>query len=222
MPTPCTVTGTLNQLSGGLIGQGKILFQLTNIGTGNPIGVTGTSIIPQLTYSILTAQNGTFTVSLWGNDNINPVNTLYSVTFFDSLGNSMGPVLYSITGASVNLNTLAAVSTTVPPVFIPFIPGGNFAFTISPQSGTFTASNFATLYMVTTGAGTLTANLPSAVGASGQALIIKKVDTGAGVVVVTPNGAQKIDGLSNFTVSAQWQYLGLVSDNANWQIFTRN
>lgn len=119
MPTPCTVTGTLNQLSGGLIGQGKILFQLTNIGTGNPIGVTGTSIIPQLTYSIVTAQNGTFTVSLWGNDNINPANTLYSVTFFDSFGNSMGPVLYNIIGASFNLNTALAAGTISPPILFP-------------------------------------------------------------------------------------------------------
>jgi len=119
MPTPCTVTGTLNQLTGGLIGQGKILFQLTNIGTGNPIGVTGTAIIPQLTYSIVTAQNGTFSISLWGNDNINPSNTHYSVTFFDALGNSMGPVLYNIIGASFNLNTAIAANVTSPPVFVP-------------------------------------------------------------------------------------------------------
>lgn len=143
MPTPCTVTGTLNQLTGGLIGQGKVLFQLTNIGTGNPIGVTGTSIIPQLTYSIVTAQNGTFTVSLWGNDNINPANTLYSVSFFDTFGNSMGPVLYSITGASFNLNTAAAVNTITPPVMVngPAIIGAPTApQTITGQSLTLTAT----------------------------------------------------------------------------------
>lgn len=153
MPTPCTVTGTLNQLTGGLIGQGKILFQLTNIGTGNPIGVTGTSIIPQLTYSIVTAQNGTFSVSLWGNDNINPANTLYSVTFFDSLGNSMGPVLYNIIGASFNLNTALAAGTVSPPILFPgpaIVGNPTAPQTITGQSLTLTSS----APLITQGAGT--------------------------------------------------------------------
>jgi hypothetical protein len=133
----------LNQLSSALVGQGKVLFQLTNTGTGNPIGVTNTAIIPQLTYTAVTSVNGTFSISLWGNDNINPANTLYSVTFFDNFGNSMGPVLYSITGASVNLNTAIAVSTVSPPVLIggPAIVGNPLApQTITGQSLTLTAT----------------------------------------------------------------------------------
>ena len=96
-----------------------MLFQLTNIGIGNPIGVTGTTIIPSLTYTAVTSVNGTFSISIWGNDNITPANTVYSCTFFDSLGNSMGPVLYNIVGASFNLNTAIAVSNVLPPVFVP-------------------------------------------------------------------------------------------------------
>lgn len=116
MPTPCSVSGTLQTLTGGLIAQGKVIFQLTNIGTGNPIGVSGTSLIPALTYTVMTGQNGAFAVNLWGNDNINPSNTLYAVTFRDFQGNEVGPILYSIVGGSANLNSLSAVSTTTPPV----------------------------------------------------------------------------------------------------------
>lgn len=118
MPTPCAVTGTLQTLTGGLIAQGKVIFQLTNIGTGNPVGVSGTSLIPALTYTVMTSQNGTFAVNLWGNDVLTPSNTLYSVTFRDFQGNEIGPVLYNITGSSVNLNTLVA-SGTIPPVITP-------------------------------------------------------------------------------------------------------
>lgn len=118
MPTPCSVSGTLQTLTSGRIAQGKVIFQLTNTGTGNPIGVSGTSIIPALTYTVMTAQDGSFAVSLWGNDNISPSNTLYAVTFRDFQGNEIGPILYSITGASVSLNSLAVSSGTIPPVLI--------------------------------------------------------------------------------------------------------
>jgi len=103
-------------LTSGIIAQGRVIFQLANIGTGNPVGITGTSIIPNLKYTAMTAQDGTFSIPLWGNDNINPANTVYSVTFRDFLGNELGPVFYSITGTLANLNSLTAVSATVPPV----------------------------------------------------------------------------------------------------------
>jgi hypothetical protein len=116
MANPASVTGTLSTLTGGKIAQGKVIFQLTNIGTGNPIGVSGTSIIPALTYTAMTDQAGNFSLNLWGNDNLIPANTLYNVTFRDFQGNEIGPITYSITGASVNLNTAAATNTTTPPV----------------------------------------------------------------------------------------------------------
>ena len=102
--------------------QGLILFQLTNIGIGNPIGVSGTSIVPSLTYKVMSDQNGNFSCPIWGNDNITPANTLYNVTFRDFQGNEIGPVSYSIVGASANLNTLTAAGSTTPPVISPNAP----------------------------------------------------------------------------------------------------
>lgn len=129
MPTPCTVTGSLQQLTSGAIVQGTVIFELTNVGTGNPIGVIGTSLFPALRFQVQTAPNGTFTTQLWGNDNINPANTLYNVSYRDALGNIVGPILYSITGTNVNLNSLAAATSILPPVM----------FSI-PNSARFTAS----------------------------------------------------------------------------------
>lgn len=219
MAVPCVVSGNLQTLTSGQVAQGQITFQLTNIGTGNPIGVTGTSIFPSLKYVVLSAPDGSFSISIWGNDNINPANTLYAVTFRDVQGNEVGPIQYSIIGATANLNTLAAVSTTLPPVLV---TGGNLALAISSQGVSFTASNFATLYRITTGASTITATLPTAVGFAGQSLIFKKVDAGAGTAVLTPAGGQTIDGLATFTLSTQGQFMGLVSNGANWDIWTRN
>lgn len=129
MPSPCTVTGSLHQLSNGAIAQGTIIFELSNIGTGNPITVTGTAIFPSLKYVAQSAGDGSFTTQIWGNDNINPSNTIYNITYRDTFGNEIGPIQYSITGTTVNLNSLAAVSTVSPPVL----------FSI-PNSARFTAS----------------------------------------------------------------------------------
>jgi hypothetical protein len=151
MPTPCTVTGTLQTLTSGKIAQGKVIFQLTNIGTGNPIGVSGTSIIPALTYTAMTAQDGTFTLPLWGNDNITPSNTLYAVTFRDFQGNEIGPVQYSIVGTSANLNTLAATGTVLPPVIATQLPAIVASATVLGQNASIGTT---TLYAVpSTGAG---------------------------------------------------------------------
>jgi hypothetical protein len=110
VPTPCTVSGTLQTLSSGIIAQGQVIFQLTNIAqtaagnTGIP-RVTGTAIIPNTQLNVMTDQSGNFTISLWGNDNITPAGTVYNVTFKDFLKNEVGPIVFSITGATFNLNT---------------------------------------------------------------------------------------------------------------------
>lgn len=129
MPSPCTVTGNLIQLSNGIIANGQVIFELANIGSGNPITITGTGIFPALKYSARSQANGSFTLNLWGNDNINPANTIYNVTYRDYSGNEIGPIQYSITGSVQNLNNLAAVSSVSPPVL----------FSI-PNSARFTAS----------------------------------------------------------------------------------
>jgi hypothetical protein len=105
MPTPCTVSGTLNTLSAGKIAQGTVIFQLGNIGAGNVPRVLGTTILPGTQFSAMTDQSGNFSISLWGNDNIDPAGTLYLVTFRDYLKNEIGPVSFNITGLTFNLNS---------------------------------------------------------------------------------------------------------------------
>lgn len=354
MPNPCTVTGNLRQLSNGVIAQGQVIFELANIGAGNPITVSGTGIFPNLKYVAQSAADGSFTQALWGNDNISPANTIYNVTYRDSLGNEVGPIQYSITGSSANLNSAAAASTTSPPVLIlasssPVIalveligqtasigstllyavPAGgaglyrvsahvvstggtggtisigigfndgiaaisatynqgsaismngnidsstsalnsqplliyspasqniNYSATLSavtgspiyqlrirleymgglgsgtatlggpgtlivlPESVNFTAA-IGVLYLVTTGAGNVNATLPTAAGIVGQNLIIKKVDSGSGSVVIGTTGGQTIDGLSTYQLGNQWQFAEVCSDGTNWQLIDIN
>ena len=115
--TPCTVTGNLEQLTGGAITQGSVRFELVNYGVGNPIGVMGITVFPWNFYTVTTDATGFFTLPLWGNDVINPANTLYQVTYFDQAGDSLGNVLYSIIGPSFNMNTATPVFGAIPPVY---------------------------------------------------------------------------------------------------------
>lgn len=223
MPSPCTVTGNLQTLTSGRMPQGTVTFQLANIGIGNPIMVLGVSVLPTLTYIIETANDGSFTTLLWGNDNIDPTNTAYSVTYRDYFGNQIGPVLYSITGSTANLNAISSISNTIPPVLIPGgSSGGSTVFTVTSESANFAPTVNLNVYLVTTGSSTIVATLTTAVGVAGQSLIIKKVDSGGGTVAIGTTSSQTIDGLPQYVLSNQWQFMEVVSDGANWQIIDNN
>src|SRR6266478_2829841 len=135
MPIPVQVTGTMQTLMGGRVVQGIITFQLANIGTGTIPRIIGTGEFPALKVAVMTDQNGNISTPLWGNDVIDPANTIYLVTFRDFLGNEVGPVQFSITGVSVSLNTLTPINTILPPILTSFgfatgtaLVSGNFGF----------------------------------------------------------------------------------------------
>jgi hypothetical protein len=68
--------------------------------------------------------------------------------------------------------------------------------------------------------------LPSAVGHFGQGFLVKKIDSGVGVVVLNTSSAQTIldigGPISSYSLTNQGQYVMVVSDGANWQIVANN
>ncbi len=77
------------------------------------------------------------------------------------------------------------------------------------------------ILLVTTGAAAFTVTLPNPINI-GIHFTVKKVDVGAGVCTVTPFGAETIDGAVNYALAAQWKYITIVSDGANWNIIGNN
>ncbi len=89
--------------------------------------------------------------------------------------------------------------------------------TTTTASLTLTATHYVVL---ASGASTTVAiTLPTAVGITGREYIIKCTDFTNNVTVET-NGAQTIDGDSNFAFSAQYESLKIISDGANWFILS--
>lgn len=64
--------------------------------------------------------------------------------------------------------------------------------------------------------GALTVNLQTAVGRRGLQYNIKKIDSTANVVTIDPSGTQTIDGQLSGVLSAQYNFLTIVSDDSNW------
>jgi hypothetical protein len=64
--------------------------------------------------------------------------------------------------------------------------------------------------------GAFSITLPTAVGVTGRAYTIKRINSGANAVTVATTGGQTIDGAATVALSTQWQVLRVVSDGANW------
>lgn len=67
-----------------------------------------------------------------------------------------------------------------------------------------------------------TITLPTAVGKAGQTYTIKRINSGANAVTVGTTSSQTIDGAATYALSAQYKYVKVVSDGANWIIVGNN
>lgn len=64
--------------------------------------------------------------------------------------------------------------------------------------------------------------LPTAVGFAGREHTIKRINAGANNLTVTTTSSQTIDGATTYVLSAQWKYVTVKSDGANWIIVANN
>lgn len=95
-------------------------------------------------------------------------------------------------------------------------------FDVQAVSANTTLDTTFDIVEVTTGNSTITINLPTAVGIKGKPYLIKKVDSGSGSAVVDGNGTETVEGQLTYSLTNQWQYVEIYSDNANWKIKGNN
>lgn len=75
------------------------------------------------------------------------------------------------------------------------------------------------VYLVTTGASTITVTLPTATtgdASTGRVVTIMKADSGAGSVTIDADGTEEINGSTTVSLSTQYSYRTLVSDGTEW------
>ena len=102
-----------------------------------------------------------------------------------------------------------------------------FLNTFSLKTPTFkviskTANYIATVdnlvILVDATAGNVNITIPTARNNNGKLFVVKKIDSTANTVTITPYGTQLIDGSSTVVISVQYTAVMIVSDNFNWWI----
>lgn len=86
-----------------------------------------------------------------------------------------------------------------------------FPVTIANNDGIHTV-------LVATGAADRTVNLPTTGDNVNRVIHVKKIDSGAGKVIIDPPGVSTIDGLPTQTIAGQWTSIKVQSDGGNWFI----
>jgi len=154
--------------------------------------------------------------------------------FRDSLGNPTGYVPNDFNGSSggscwncndstvwlVDTTNFVGIGTTMPnsplhvrgPIATAYRSTGNVGLTLGAGHSVIKANPTMPF--------SITVTLPTAVWIPGRQYTIKR--TGTGGVTVAASGGETIDGAATYSLSAQWKYVVVVSDGANWLIVGNN
>lgn len=96
--------------------------------------------------------------------------------------------------------------------------GGSISLPISNKTGAYTLTE--TDYTITADASSagFTVTLPTAVGITGRAYVVKKVDASSNLVTVDGNGSETIDGSLTMVLGTQYESVTLQSTGTAWVI----
>jgi hypothetical protein len=154
------------------------------------------------------------------NGKFNDMAGLRNLNYQDASMDISLDVLNKVIQFKVNISATLGNTITLNPDGLYSAGGGGFAYTIVnvnttpynivPVTGIY-------VYLVDATAGSITINFPTAVGNTAL-YTVKKVDASVNTVVLDPNGAQTLDGLSTQTIRFQNTSVDIYSDNANLYI----
>ena len=230
-----SVSGTVGTTLPGFI-SGNTLVSTVATGT-SPIVVASTTLVPNLYVAQAALADNTTATSNSTITTLSALSLPYSqitgapaaITALTGDATASGPGSAALTLATVNTNTGTFGSGSVVPVITVNGKGlitavstaavvASAAYNIVSKTTTY-AANINDYILASSSAFTVT--LPTAVGVSGQSIVLKKTDSSlANIITVNTTSAQTIDGLASGVVMANTQFESYVftSDGANWQI----
>ena len=74
------------------------------------------------------------------------------------------------------------------------------------------------MILVDTGIGDITLNVPIAANFIGWSFTIMKITANVNKVIITPNGAETINGNPNITLYSQYEVVRIISNGTEWFI----
>lgn len=107
-----TLTGKVQTITGAN-DAALVTATLQNYG-GNAPTITGTAQVAAVAASAQALADGTWSLTLWGNDQIAPPNTYYTITIVSSTGVSLWSAAYTINSGSYDLSNLQPLAAILP------------------------------------------------------------------------------------------------------------
>lgn len=99
------------------------------------------------------------------------------------------------------------------------LPSGGSLLAQSTKTANYTALSTDYFIFGDATAGSITINLPTAVGIAGKVYVIKKIDSSANTVTIDANSTQTLDGALTIVIGTQYASFSIVSNGSNWFIF---
>jgi hypothetical protein len=99
---------------------------------------------------------------------------------------------------------------------------GPLATAFVEKTSNYTAGAGDSVIALNAGSGNVTITLPTAVGIAGRQYTIKRIDSSGNTATVATTSSQTIDGAATKSLTAQWKYVTVVSDGANWLVISDN
>lgn len=137
---------------------------------------------------------------------LNIGNVVYATNIYNGTSQSSAPVSDGRLGVGV-----AAPHSTLQ-------SGGSVAGAVRTITANRTLDVTDNHVKVDASTGAITVTLPSAIGISGREYTIKKIDASGNAVTLATTLLQTIDGATTRTLAAQYDYIRVKSDGANWDI----
>jgi len=212
-------TTTVNIGTGGLSGSTTVVNIGSATGTSTVTfngGISATSLASGTITFGGTSQTGTNT---FGQSTVSGTTNIASGATASGSTKTINFGANGLSGSTTTINIGSSVSgatSTTALNGITTTAGVRQALTTKTGAYTLTTLDYTVLGNASTASFSLT--LPTAVGATGQVYIIKKVDSTANTVTILTTSSQLIDGQSSKVLSYQYDGLQLQSDNANWMI----
>jgi hypothetical protein len=100
--------------------------------------------------------------------------------------------------------------------------GGALQEPFVTKTAAYTLTAFDSTVAADTTSGAYNVTLPDATACPGRAYTIKRITATANTPTVACTGGQTIDGAATYALSAQWKFVSVVSNGANWLICGNN
>lgn len=93
---------------------------------------------------------------------------------------------------------------------------------VSSADYTVTDTDGYGVLLMTTGNSNRTVTLPTAADNTDRKIIIKKVDSGTGTVIIDGEGSETVDGSTTYILYGQYRQATVVCDGSNWHIIEKS